>query len=265
MRTRPKHRPTTGRERDALKRATDAWGPVMLYRVTGAGLDKKNVDVRKENFAWLASMDVHDYPGDPDGRTSTTRPILLIGSDGASTASQVRWYRVNNPRKDPRFRISGLVSMAQPGNLIAVGMSEGVIVVCTLSTMASDWADDGGEAPETWPADAHEGSLVWRLHKHKARERDPSLVRARKDAARQEHDCLECEACGLGPEKAYAADAGRAIEAHHLEPLANLPSDGGATSLADQALLCATCHRLVHALEISVADVKELRAKASSA
>ena len=263
MKDRPKHRPTTGREREALERATEAWGPVMLYRATETGLGKNNIDVRAENFARLTSMGLHDYPSDPDGETSTTRPILLIGSDGASTASRVRWYRVNNPRKDPRFRISGLMSMAQPGDLIAVGMSEGIVVACNLSTMASDWADDGREAPETWPADAHEGSLIWRLHK--ARERDPSLVKARKDEARQQHGCLECEACGLRPEEAYGADAERAIEAHHLKPLANLPSDGGVTTLADLALLCATCHRLVHALEISIADLKDLHAKASSA
>lgn len=230
----------------------------MLYRVTETGLGKKNLDVRKENFDWLKSMGVHDYASDPEGRTSTTRPVLLMGSDGASTASQIRWYRVNNERKDPRFRITGLMAMTQPRDLVAVGMSEGIIVACNLSTMAREWAGDGREAPETGPAEGHEGSLVERLHR--ARERDRSLVRARKDAAREASGCLECEACGLRPAEEYGAEAERAIEAHHLKPLADLPADGAVSTTADLALLCATCHRLLHALDVSISELRELRA-----
>ena len=57
---------------------------------------------------------------------------------------------------------------------------------------------------------------------------------------------LVCDGCGDGPKinHAHLQDAG--FEAHHLVPLATASPLGTATKVNDLALLCATCHRLIH-------------------
>jgi 5-methylcytosine-specific restriction enzyme A len=78
---------------------------------------------------------------------------------------------------------------------------------------------------------------------HKVRERNPKLRRAlvRK---RQALGPLTCDACGEGPKLKEAALQDATYESHHLVPLA--ASMERRTSLTDMALLCATCHRLIH-------------------
>jgi 5-methylcytosine-specific restriction protein A len=90
-----------------------------------------------------------------------------------------------------------------------------------------------------------EGRLLTRMHT--VRERDP-IVR-KKLLAKREGAALVCEACGLSEPHLDRALEESLFEAHHLIPLA----DGAtrATRLADMALLCACCHRLIHKLIIT--------------
>jgi 5-methylcytosine-specific restriction enzyme A len=78
---------------------------------------------------------------------------------------------------------------------------------------------------------------------HSRRERRPK-VRRLLLASRSRGGPLKCEGCGwtAGPVDAEIAIA--AFEAHHLAPLSSLGHS--ITRLKDMALLCATCHRLVH-------------------
>lgn len=89
-----------------------------------------------------------------------------------------------------------------------------------------------------------EGGLALRLHT--VRERDPSLVRKKKDAFIRDHGELRCEACGWRPEANFGAEMrNRLIEAHHDIPLSAL-EHGGSTKLSDLKLLCPNCHRAIH-------------------
>lgn len=78
---------------------------------------------------------------------------------------------------------------------------------------------------------------------HHRRERNPKL-RSRLLVKRQEAGTLRCDCCNDGPKSLPLELALAGFEAHHVTPLAE--STLGTTRLSDLALLCATCHRLIH-------------------
>lgn len=112
--------------------------------------------------------------------------------------------------------------------------------------------------PEAEPEEFFEGRLLTRRHTY--RERHPKLraklIESKRNAG------LSCEVCDatyihLPPDLREAA-----FEAHHVVPV----SEAGerAVKVKDMALLCATCHRLLHRLItvrrswVSVAEMRSL-------
>jgi 5-methylcytosine-specific restriction enzyme A len=87
-----------------------------------------------------------------------------------------------------------------------------------------------------------EGRLL--VRRHRERERNSRVVRQRREQFAAANGRLFCEACGFEP-GAYGDRADGVIECHHIRPL----SEGGErrTRLEDLLLLCANCHRAVHA------------------
>jgi len=108
-----------------------------------------------------------------------------------------------------------------------------------------------------------EGRVLTAMHRR--RERNTKL-RGRLLSKRQEAGTLRCDCCGDGPKLLPIDLALAGFEAHHVTPLAE--STRSATRLADLALLCATCHRLIHRAMhlhkrwIGVAELKALMASA---
>ena len=97
--------------------------------------------------------------------------------------------------------------------------------------------------PEEGEEDAVEGRILFRLHR--IRERHPRLVQAKKRRVVSATGRLACEVCGFDFADRYG-EAGRGIiECHHTTPLARL-KPGVRTRLADLALVCANCHRVLH-------------------
>jgi 5-methylcytosine-specific restriction protein A len=88
-----------------------------------------------------------------------------------------------------------------------------------------------------------EGRLLTALHFH--RERDSRLRKRLLDLRRQSGP-LHCDACLCISPIADAEYSDAIFEAHHLRPLAELGSSR--TRVGDLALLCASCHRLIHRL-----------------
>lgn len=112
-----------------------------------------------------------------------------------------------------------------------------------------------------WPLEAEEqfgpeGRLLSGLHRY--RERDPALAQRKKEQILSETGRLSCEACGLDSTRMYGRP-GVGIEAHHLEPLHTLAAPK-VSQLSDLALLCATCHRVLHAQRpwLTVPRLREL-------
>lgn len=99
------------------------------------------------------------------------------------------------------------------------------------------------DEPQEEGLEFYEGRLLTRSHLRRERNR---RLRVELLNRRRKNGAMKCDVCGdthdgLPPELREAA-----FEAHHLLPLAI--AGHGPTKLEDMALLCATCHRLMHRL-----------------
>ena len=88
-----------------------------------------------------------------------------------------------------------------------------------------------------------EGRTLTRVHIYK--ERDRTLVKKAKRHFRKEWGKLKCEVCNFEPESRYGSKGDACIEAHHKTPIEELLPDS-VTRVTDLAMLCASCHRVVH-------------------
>lgn len=104
--------------------------------------------------------------------------------------------------------------------------------------------------------EAYEGSILLRVHQRY--ERNTRLIAAKKAVALAETGDLLCEVCGFSFVKAYGEQGHGFIECHHAIPLSRLKKQVR-TRLADLALVCANCHRMLHRGFglLTVAELKE--------
>ena len=103
-----------------------------------------------------------------------------------------------------------------------------------------------------------EGRLLVRLHRY--RERDRKFTRmVRKYYKDLNGGKLVCQGCGCVPTEIYGPLGDRCMEAHHKIPIAQLQPDS-IMRVSDMAMLCASCHRLVHSQRpcLTVEGVSEL-------
>lgn len=95
------------------------------------------------------------------------------------------------------------------------------------------------------PSGASEGER--RLMSHYRRERSSSLRLKKLAEVRALHGQCVCALCGIDDNSKYPKHFGeRIFEVHHLSPLSTAATPVR-TTLADLAVLCANCHRAVHA------------------
>jgi hypothetical protein len=83
------------------------------------------------------------------------------------------------------------------------------------------------------------------LRRHLSRERSSYLANIKRMEYRSKHGGLACEACGLTALALPKEVADAAFEVHHRTPLAQI-EPMGKTRIADLAVLCACCHRMIH-------------------
>lgn len=88
-----------------------------------------------------------------------------------------------------------------------------------------------------------EGRILTLLHME--RERNPKVVRRKKEKVLKELGRLACEVCGFDFAEVYGERGVGFSECHHLVPLAQLTMDQS-TRLSDLAIVCANCHRMLH-------------------
>ena len=89
-----------------------------------------------------------------------------------------------------------------------------------------------------------EGRLLVRLHIY--RERDRRFVRrVRRHYRSLGGGRLVCRACGCVPVEVYGPSGDSCMEAHHKVPIEQLQPDS-VTVVSEMAMLCASCHRVVH-------------------
>lgn len=106
-------------------------------------------------------------------------------------------------------------------------------------------------------AEAPEGRVLTRLHH--TRERNAGIAKRRKQSALAREGKLSCEACHFDFKAVYGDRGAGFIEAHHTQPLHQL-AENHTTRVSDLALLCANCHRMIHARRpwLTVAELSEL-------
>lgn len=90
---------------------------------------------------------------------------------------------------------------------------------------------------------AFEGGVA--LATHLRRERSRQLTEAKRRAQIAELGRLQCEGCDLTSETLPAKIGEACFEVHHRVPLGTRQA-ASETRLADLAILCANCHRMIH-------------------
>jgi 5-methylcytosine-specific restriction enzyme A len=116
----------------------------------------------------------------------------------------------------------------------------------------SDQAPD--ETGEEEEYEAPEGRILYR--EHRRYERDRKLVAEKKKSALKKTGRLACEVCDFESATAFGVDG--VIDVHHVMPLHKIGES--VTTLADLALVCPTCHRVIHKHSPFITP-SELRAK----
>ncbi len=113
------------------------------------------------------------------------------------------------------------------------------------------------EEPDEDEAEAEEGAILTRVHKH--RERSSKLRGMKLAQVEKETGRLACEACDLDFGERYGSHGAGFIEVHHIRAVHTL-LPGERTKLADLALLCSNCHRMVHVRRpwLSVERLREI-------
>ena len=90
---------------------------------------------------------------------------------------------------------------------------------------------------------ATEGGKHW--VSHLLRERNRSLVAAKKKQVLANCGHLECAVCRFDFAKTYGKLGENFCEVHHLKPL-SASDNTMRTTLADLAIVCSNCHRMLH-------------------
>lgn len=113
-----------------------------------------------------------------------------------------------------------------------------------------DNEDDYDNTPDT----AEEGRRLTRAHV--AIERDAKLIMLKKRATKSSTGRLGCEVCDTDFSEYYGDIGTGFCEVHHRRPLGE-SAGNVTTSLAELAVLCSNCHRIVHRSRLSVESLRE--------
>jgi hypothetical protein len=90
---------------------------------------------------------------------------------------------------------------------------------------------------------SQEGGKI--LRTHFIRERDPSLVAAKKNTFIAQHGQLFCAVCGLKELSLPKGLGYSCFEVHHILSIGQR-SEGVPTRLSDLVIVCANCHCMIH-------------------
>lgn len=197
------------------------------------------------NFAQNASHISQTHP-EVIGLSGVLRGLGLHGpnpQDGSFRNPNAVYMKLCNfLRLDPAYSGTGLSQGSRIEEEVwsEFSGSPAQLAALTHAIRARGGTSDDGMAGED--EEFPEGRIIERLHRQ--RERNSAAVRKLKHQA-QERGELRCEACGFDFAAQYGEPGVGFIECHHLAPLASYGPEQR-TRLADLALVCANCHRMLH-------------------
>jgi 5-methylcytosine-specific restriction protein A len=94
------------------------------------------------------------------------------------------------------------------------------------------------------------------LARHLVRERDLSIIQAKREQCLAMTGRLRCEVCSFDFLESYGELGRNFCEVHHLLPMADRHVEAE-TRLQDLAVVCSNCHRMLH--RDGLRTVQELR------
>jgi 5-methylcytosine-specific restriction enzyme A len=230
---------------------------------------KMAVSLQARNPSWsrdelILALDLYvRFKGNPPGKSNADVSELseLLNQMSAHMAHDAAKFRnpngvymkvMNFRRFDPQYTEQGKKGLQRGGKLElevwndfagkAVELSE--VVKSIRLALSEGTVPVASEEEDEEVAEADEGRILTRIHR--ARERNRELVARKKAAVLEIHGTLECEVCSFDFQQTYGSRGAGFMEVHHLKPLSTL-HPGDKTTLDDLALVCANCHRMVHA------------------
>ena len=226
--------------------------------VWGKALRKNWMLAAGDGIAFYHTKKARFPRGDAGGRQariSLIGQITKVSQEGQavsylSTKIHARDY--DQSRRNPLIRTDATQHLFH-----AAGMIPGTVATFYLIPPAA-WAEIlqrvRADPPDSLPQSDPTASLAElsaeegapQLSVHLTRERDPRLVQLKKQQLLDATGRLICEVCGFDFEQRYGPDGRGVCEVHHRMPLSDYRDDGSPTRLADLAIVCANCHRMLH-------------------
>jgi 5-methylcytosine-specific restriction protein A len=128
---------------------------------------------------------------------------------------------------------------SDPARLRAVAQAIAKIATAPDTASRNEALQTALQPQEEFP----EGALLTKVHL--SRERNRKLVEQKKKLTLAENGKLACECCEFDFASFYGPLGNGFAECHHITPLSSLASTRK-TKLADLAIVCANCHRMLH-------------------
>jgi 5-methylcytosine-specific restriction protein A len=201
-------------------------------------------------------------PGNKSAEVAELSQLLVQMSAHGKTTSTYRnpagvYMKLMNFRSiDPTFQAQGKQGLSQGSkeDQVAWDLYAGdeqrlaALVTHIKAAINLDPTETGiGDDDEHDIEDCEEGRIFTRMHRF--RERNKKLIADFKKRYQQKHGRLECAGCDVDFANKYGSLADRLIDVHHTKPVHTL-QPGEKTSPKDLVLLCASCHRAVHAQKL---------------
>lgn len=192
------------------------------------------------------------------------RALGMHGSNDFRNPNGVYMKMMNFRRFDPAYTAQGRIGLTRGNKEEELVWNEFAGARQRLAKVAAAIraaVEQGAAELAALPSDdegveASEGRVLTRLHRF--RERNRKLVEERKAKALRDHGALICKVCDFDFEKRYGKRGHGFIEAHHTKALATLV-ENSTTKLEDLVLVCANCHRMIHAQQPWL-SIEQLRA-----
>ncbi len=181
--------------------------------------------------------------------SQVAKALGLTGSDTLRNANGVSMKLLNFRAHDPHHDTKGLSRGNKLEEVVWVEFADNPnalerVVASILNVTKATTAENAPLPPEDDLTEAAEGQILTRLHRY--RERNVAIVKRKKASHLKRHGQLFCEGCGFDFQATYGKRGVGFIECHHTKPVSELTA-GETTKLVDLVLLCANCHRMVHA------------------
>jgi 5-methylcytosine-specific restriction protein A len=220
---------------------------------------KRNPDWSRDELI-LALELYKKNQGNPakDGREIVDLSALLnnLGAglsgknDGFRNANGVYMKVMNFRRFDEAYSKQGKKGLTR-GNKLEEEVwnifgSDAARLTATAEAIRKQLVNDDYEdaTEEELVSEAEEGRLLTRVHTR--RERNRRLIKDKKANVLKQKGRLACEVCDFEFFAVYGERGDGFIEVHHKLPVHTL-SAGSKTRLEDLAVVCANCHRMIHA------------------